>query len=191
MILKKEIDNKFYSTRIEAYPIKYTLLQLDDSQICEYICTENMDLVYCGGSEYTLKTKKHWLNNTKIFLMLGQEQILEMEVYDNWQVWPLSIIGKIDFECNQYNIILKRNEKITFNNRKLQYSINIKGKEMHTFAEINFEVECYNVLPINMHRIGYQGEITINNMNLIIPLTVLKLIEMNLYQYDFNANRND
>lgn len=191
MILKKEIDNTFYSTRIETYPTKYTLFELDNSQIGEYLCTEDMEFISCGGFEYTLKTKKRLLKNTIVFLMLSQEKILEMEIYDNWQVWPLSIIGRIDFENSQYNIVLHRNEKTTFKHRKLQYYLNIKGTDIQTIAEINFEIECHNVLPINMHRIGYQGEITIKNMNLIIPLTVLKLIEMNLYQYDYNANRND
>lgn len=42
-----------------------------------------------------------------------------------------------------------------------------------------------------MSKIGFQGKISIQNMDLIIPLAVVNLIEKSLIEYDFMANRND
>ena len=66
----------------------------------------------------------------------------------------------------------------------------MKILELNTtnYAQIEFKIEYYNSLPINISRIGFIGEIKSNNLNILILLTVFKLIEMSLIKYEDASN---
>ena len=81
-----------------------------------------------------------------------------------------------------------RSDDITHKNKKLQYLFKISCTNQDAFSEISFEVECYNILPINIQRVGFEGKIDAENINLIIPLVALNFIERSLYEYDINEN---
>lgn len=142
LILKKEIDNTFYSTRIEEYPIKYSLLDKDSMPIGEYFSKGGESFIYYKGEEYTLNTLTHIIKNSKTFLLLGQEPVLEIEIFNNFQVWPLSIIGRIDYYGTSYNISADKLDKVTSDNRELEYHFRIDIAELKSSAQIKITVEA-------------------------------------------------
>ena len=95
MILKKEIDNSFYSTNLDDYPIRYSVIDKEKGIIGESIFNGGKNYISFGGLEYSILAKRKFLKNTTLLLVLGHEKILEVEIYDTWQIWPLSVIGKM------------------------------------------------------------------------------------------------